>query len=404
MMFAMTKNMGEKYSPMYFLASLGGGGLTVSFFMYLMFMTPHKSTPVPTFESIIQVFQSGNIWQMVMTVAALAGIIFFAVLHYRTLIWNIGEYKQFKKTEAFNTLVKGNGEVQLMALPLTYAMSVNVAFILGALFVPGLWSVVEYLFPAALIAFGVIGIYALRIFGDFFGRILSSGGFDCSKNNSLSQMLAVFAFAMVGVGFSAGGAMSHTIVTSGIGIIFAILFFTIAVLLGFVSMVLGFRAMLENGVDRDAAVSLWIVIPIITVLGIGIYRIIMGLHHNFDMPTSAPGALVLFSILGSIQVMFGLLGYRVMKDTEYFNRFIHGDDKHAVSYALICPGVAGTVMAFFFLHKGLVATGIVSMFSVPYFILLVPVVYLQYKTITVLLRLNGKMLTGKPMPVLNPAT
>lgn len=404
-MFNMTtKNLQKKYSPMYFLASLGGGGLVVSFFMYLMFMTPHKETPIPTFESIVQVFQSGNIWQIGMTAAALVGIIFFAVLHYRVLFWNIGEFKQFKQTDTYKALKTSNAEVQLMAIPLTYAMSVNVAFILGALFVPGLWSIVEYLFPAALVTFGMIGLYALKIYGDFFSRLLTKGGFDCSKNNSLSQMISVFAFAMIGVGFSAGGAMSHSTVTSGIGIVFAILFFTLTVILAIISVVLGFRSMLENGVDRDAAVSLWIVIPIITVLGIGLYRVTMGLHHNFDYPVSDSGALVLFSILGSIQIMFGLLGYRVMKETEYFKRFIHGDDKHAVSYALICPGVAGTVMSFFFLHKGLVATGIVSMFSVPYFILLVPVVYLQYMTIKVLLRLNNKMLTGKPTQVLKPAT
>ena len=403
-MFTTNKNLGEKYSPMYFLAALGSGGLTVSFFMYLMFMTPHEDTPVPTFGSLIQVFQSGNIFQTAMTVAALVGIIFFSVLHYRLLTWNISEYKQFKPTNAFQKLIKSNGEVQLMAIPLTYAMSVNVAFILGALFVPGLWTIVEYMFPAALIAFAAIGVYSLKIYGEFFRRILTTGDFDCSKNNSLSQMLAVFAFAMVGVGFSAGGAMSQTAVTSGVGIIFAIFFFTITIVLGLISLVLGFQAMLEHGVDRDTAVSLWIVIPIITVLGIGLYRITMGLHHNFDLPVSAAGSLILFSILGSIQVMFGLLGYSVMKDTDYFKRFIHGDDKHAVSYALICPGVAGTVMAFFFLHKGLVATGIVSLFSVPYFILLVPIVYLQYITIKVLLRLNDKMLTGKPTPVLKPAT
>jgi len=402
-MFTITKKLGEQYSPMYFLASLGAGGLTVSFFMYLMFMTPHKSTPVPTFESLMQVFQGDNIGMIIMSAVAIIGIIVFAALHFRVLAWNIGEYKRFKQTNAFKNMVTGNGEVQLMAIPLTYAMSVNVAFILGALFVPSLWSIVEYLFPAALVAFAMIGVYGLKIYGDFFGRLLTTGGFDCSKNNSLSQMLAVFAFVMIGVGFSASGAMSHTTVTSGIGIIFAILFFTIATLLGIISLVLGFRAMLEHGIDRDAAVSLWIVIPIITVLGIGLYRIIMGLHHNFEMPTSAPGALALFSVLASIQVMFGLLGYRVMKDTEYFKRFIHGDDKHAVSYALICPGVASTVMAFFFLHKGLVANGIVIAYSAPYFILLLPIIYVQYKTIQVLLRLNGKMLTGKPTPVLKPA-
>jgi hypothetical protein len=60
-------------------------------------------------------------------------------------------------------------------------------------------------------------------------------------------------------------------------------------------------------------------------------------------------------------------------------------------------------MAFFFLHKGLVANGIVAMWSAPYFILLVPIVLLQILTIRVLFKLNGKMLTGKPEPVLKPA-
>ena len=41
-------------------------------------------------------------------------------------------------------------ESQLMALPLALAMSVNVAFVAGAVFVPGLWGVREMLFPLAL--------------------------------------------------------------------------------------------------------------------------------------------------------------------------------------------------------------------------------------------------------------
>lgn len=403
-MFALNKHMGEKYSPMYFLAALGAGGLVVSFFMYLMFMTPHKDTPIPTFDTLVQLLQAGNLWQIGMIIAAIVGVIIFSVLHVRLLVWNIREYKAFKTTEAYKSLFTGNGEVQLMAIPLTYAMSVNVAFIIGALFVPGLWTVVEYLFPGALLAFAAIGVYALVLYGNFIARLLLQGGFDNRKNNSLSQMLSVFAFSMVGVGFSAAGAMSHTTVTSGIGIIFAILFLTIATVMAVIALILGFRDMLANGIDRDAAVSLWIMVPIITVMGIAIYRINMGLHHNFAMPSSNAGVLILFSILASLQVMFGLLGYRVMKDTEYFKRFIHGDDKHAVSYALICPGVAGTVMAFFFLHKGLVANGIVAMWSAPYFILLVPIVLLQVLTIRVLFKLNGKMLSGKPEPVLKPAT
>ncbi|XPV54022.1 MAG: hypothetical protein ACNI3H_03075 [Halarcobacter ebronensis] len=43
----------EKFNPMCFLASLGSGGLSVSFFMYLMFLVPHKDTPMATFQPYI---------------------------------------------------------------------------------------------------------------------------------------------------------------------------------------------------------------------------------------------------------------------------------------------------------------------------------------------------------------
>jgi hypothetical protein len=56
------------------------------------------------------------------------------------------------------------GNITLMAIPLTFAMTINVCFVLGALFVPGLWDIVEYLFPFALIGFATVGYYAIKIF------------------------------------------------------------------------------------------------------------------------------------------------------------------------------------------------------------------------------------------------
>ena len=46
-------------------------------------------------------------------------------------------------------------------MPLALAMSVNVGFIIGLTFVPGLWSIVEYMFPAAILAFLAIGLHRL---------------------------------------------------------------------------------------------------------------------------------------------------------------------------------------------------------------------------------------------------
>lgn len=47
--------------------------------------------------------------------------------------------------------------------------------------------------------FGLVGILALAIFGEYFTRILTTSSFDFIQNNNLSQMIAMFAFAMVGV-------------------------------------------------------------------------------------------------------------------------------------------------------------------------------------------------------------
>ena len=51
----------DHYVPTYFLASLGTGGLSVTFFMYLMFWVPHPGRPVPVFEDILAAFSTGGL-------------------------------------------------------------------------------------------------------------------------------------------------------------------------------------------------------------------------------------------------------------------------------------------------------------------------------------------------------
>jgi len=398
-MFNLRHKLGESYSPLYFLSALGAGGAVVTFFMYLMFMTPHPSTPIPTWESLQAVLHGDNPMLQLLVAVALLGTVVFTVLHVRLLVWNVNEYRYFRRTETFQKLLKSNSEVQLMAIPLTFAMTINVGFIAGALFVPGLWSVVEYLFPLAIVAFGIAGWFAARIFIEFMSRVLVTGHFDCSRNNNLSQMLAIFAFGMVGVGFSAAAAMSTVPLTSGIGLVLSLLFISTAGLLAVTKLILGFRSMLEHGIDREASVSLWIIIPIITVSGIALYRLSMAMHHNFGLHIEPIESLGLLTVLLSVQILFAVLGYAVMRKLGYFDAYVHGKEKSAGSFALICPGVAGYVMGFFFIHVGLVGTGLLEKNSLAYFFLLVPLVVLQVQTLWTMLHLNGKLL-NKPQPAL----
>ncbi len=386
------KNLGEAYSPLYFLASLGSGGLAVTFFMFLMFMVDHPGRPIPVYEDILAAVMDGGAARQSLVAVSLAGIVWFAVQHYRLLVWNIREYVAFRKTAAFSTLRSSDSEVQLMAIPLTYAMGVNVMFVLGALFVPGLWGIVEYLFPFAMLAFLLIGIYAGVIFQTFFTRVLAYGHFDCEKNNSLSQMLSIFAFSMVGVGMSAAAAMSHNSLTSGLGIILATFFAGIVMTLGVIKIVLGFRAMLAHGINYEASVSLWIVIPILTILAITINRISMGLVHNFGAEIHPWFHVIVFTMFIAVQLLFGFLGYGIMAELGYFRKFISGEGKSVVAYAAICPGVAFFVLGNFLINKGLVAADVVERFSLAYFLLYIPLVLVQLQSIRVLAKLNSKLL------------
>jgi hypothetical protein len=387
----LKNNLKEEYSPLYFLGSLGAGGLSVSVYMYLMFMIEHPKVPLATFEFIFPFIQQGDLIS-VLVLLALFIVIFFAFIHFRLLFWNIKEYKLFKTTEKFKALKKTNDEVTLMAIPLTLAMTINVCFVLGAAFVPGLWSVVEYMFPFAIVGFLAVGIYGLVIYGEFISRLLTSGGFDFEKNSNFSQMLAVFAFSMVSVGLAAPGAMSHYVGVSAIGLFFSVLFMVLSLILLLKSMFLGFKSMYKYGITPEGAGSLWILIPIATLLGIAMIRISFGLVHNFAQEPSASFLFIFTSAIVSFQIIIGILGYKIMQSIGYFKNFLHSDVKSVATLGLICPGVAFFVFGMFFIFFGLLKNDIVSIFSLSYFIILAPFVFVQIKTIITFLRVLNKLL------------
>ena len=379
----------ENYSPSYFLAALGAGGLSVSFYMYLMFLVPHQGSPMATFDHLYPLLKEGS-WLTFVSALAMVLIIGFSFFHFKLLFWNIKQFKAFKNTEKYNSLKNSNAEVTLMTIPLTLAMTINVCFVLGAVFVPGLWNIVEYMFPFALLGFAIAGYYAVKIFMDYFSRLLQKGDFDFTKNNNLSQMISIFAFAMVAVGFAAPGAMSHYIIINAIGIFGAIFFLSIALLLLFIKLILGFKNMFEHGIAKEASPSLWIIIPILTILGITMIRISFGLDHHFNSPLANSTLFTLTSTIVALQLIFGMLGYKVMKDIGYFDEYVHGDKRSEVSFALICPGVAMMVFGMFFINLGLVSNGVIAKYSIAYFILMIPYIYIQYKTIAVFLKLKNK--------------
>lgn len=381
----------DTWSPLYFLASLGAGGLAVTFFMYLLFWVPHSGQPVPVFEDIMAAFTSGGLPLKVAIILAVTGIAGFSFLNIKMLIWNLLRYSEFKKTDGYTKLVNSNGETQLLAMPLALAMTVNAGFILGLVFVPGLWGVVEYLFPLALIAFALIAMLAFRQIGYFLGRVLSEGGvFDVTANNSFAQLLPAFALAMTAVGMAAPAAMSTIPLTVGVSLIASLALGVIAGLYALIAAVTAFNSMLHHGTAKESAPTLMVVVPILTVLGIMVMRQKHALHTTFEVHGGAADNLVLTTAILAIQGGFLALGLLVLRRQKYADAYLRGDGNSAGAYALVCPGVAISVMLNFWINKGLVGAGVITDFGVAYWSLTTLAIAAQVAMIVLVFILNQR--------------
>lgn len=379
----------QSYSPLYFLASLGAGGLAVTFFMYLMFWVPHPGQPVPVFEDLMAVLANGSTPMKAAVVIAMVGIAFFVFLNVKMLIWNFAALSRFKHTQDYEKLRQSNAETTLLAGPLATAMTINGGFIVGLVFVPQLWSVVEYLFPAAMVAFLLVGLWAFRLIGHFLGRVLAEGGaFDMTAHNSFAQLLPAFALSMVAVGLSAPAAMSGNTLVVGTSLVLSTFFGITAMLYAAYASVTAFSSMLMHGTARESGPTLMVIVPLLTVLGIMMLRQNHGLHTAFEVHGNPAETLIMLARILTIQIVFSLLGLLVMTRQKYFSDFVFGSKLSPGSYALICPGVALSVMLHFFINKGLVGAQIIDKFGLGFWVLSALALILQWMMIVLVLRLN----------------
>ncbi|MET0091465.1 MAG: hypothetical protein ABW068_15855 [Candidatus Thiodiazotropha sp.] len=204
--------------------------------------------------------------------------------------------------------------------------------------------------------------------------------------------MAIFAFAMVATGMAGPGAMSHNLTINALGIFGSLFFLSLAMLFTMVKLVLAMKSIFRHGISQKSSYTLWILIPILTLFGISSIRIIMGLHHGFEQPLSKPGLFVFTSVILSLEILAGLLGYQVMKRLGYFSDYLRGPKRDVGSFALVCPGVAIFVFGFFFISFGLLKNNLVAPLSPAYFMILLPFVWIQFKTLSVFLRLNCQLI------------
>jgi hypothetical protein len=292
---------------------------------------------------------------------------------------------EFKKTSDYQEFAQSPLQTQEMAAPLATAMTVNAGFIVGALFVPNLWSVVEYLFPLAMIAFLAIGVWSIRLYARLYSHAMS-GHINIGGTPSFAQVLPAFTFAMVSVGLAAPAAMSHTPWVVGVSLVFSTFFAVAAIIIAVLKTAMALSHMLTQGVDEAALPTLWIWVPILTVLSITLMRQDHGVSHTLALGTAGQWLTPLLIVV-SAQVFVLLLGAFAMHNHQYLQKVWRGEVKGAPVFALICPGVAFSVSLHFLINKGFVAAGLVSKFGIAYGILNLLPLTVMVVTIIVFMRL-----------------
>lgn len=383
------------WSPLYFLAALGAGGMVATFFMYLLFWVASPGQAIPVYSDWTAAFINGSVLEQTFIAIAISGVLFFAVFHIILLRWNLIQFKLWKAAGSLEKITGSNAHTQMLAIPLTLGMTINVTFILGALFVPNLWSVIEYLFPIAMTGFALLDIWSLRLYLNFFSNSLSQNKFDKTANNSLAQLLPGFALAMVSVGLVAPAAMSSNASTVAISVFMAFIFLIPAVFISLVKLVIGFGHMLEHGANKVTLPTLWVGVPILTILSIALLRIDHGIAHTLGLGDIIATPVLFLGVVLATQLFLMLLGYAVMSKMNYFQAVWQGKEKSPVIYALICPGVALSVSLHFFINKGLVASGLISQFGMLYWSFSGLAISIQLFTAFVLFKLVKQLIGAK---------
>ena len=359
----------DRWTPQYFLAALGAGGLTTTFFIWLYMWVPHKGQPVPIFEDVAAAWARGNSLQQAMIVLAYLGMAFFTVMHFKLMIWNQRKYAEFRRAPGFEKFAGSNMGSQLLGVPLALAMTINVSFAVGLAFVPGLWSVVEYLFPLALVAFLAVAWLAFRMAGGYLARLSAGGLFDMTKNGSFAQVQPAFAFGMIGVGMAAPAALSLNPTVAAVSLVLSTVLLLAAAIWALVGVVMGLMALVQHGANIEGIPTLMNIVPLMAVLGILTLRQSHGLHVHFGVHAAPGDDLATLTSFLAVQVLFLGLGIAVMVKHAYWGKFVTGADNSAGSFGLICPGVGLAVLMQFWINKALVGADLVAKFGAGYWAL-----------------------------------
>ncbi len=332
----MIDKIKEKFNPLLFLSSLGAGGIAVGGFILLQYTDFFYGKGLVTFADIEQT-------AIVLILEAI--MVIFALIHaYLTVVYFIGQ-SAWKKTKAAkeyenNPLVNSG----LMAPYVSVFMSMNVIIGVVRYFSETVSSNFQAIMLPAFIFYAFLWLITVYKVLSLL-KIAFTKSFDVEKIH-FGWLLQPFALAMATVTGSGFAALAHDKVIAGFAAFLVLISATMAIFLTSVKVFSIFKKHLsrDSVLENEFMPTYLIIVPILTLLGISVFRLGHYLNHLYHAPILFTITKLIMIALYAFELWYFAFGLMMLKN--YWGDYLSGKF-HISQWGLICPFVAlGALSAF----------------------------------------------------------
>lgn len=333
----MSKNNNIKnFNPVIFLMSLGAGGLSIGFWVFLNYAIEHGKGLVTT----TQVHQAAEtLFQKIFYTTLEVMAVIFALIHVISLFYLMKKFFVWRKTAEYtkymNDPLKNNG---IMAMFLAIDMFFNIAFAIGNHFVLQNGPLFQPVMAPALAGWTVVYLFtmgtSMRILKTSFTK-----EFDMKKIH-FGFMTHPFALAMLAVTGYGIAAFAKTPAIANIAFFLAMAPLLVAILLTIVKVITMFQHHLKNNLpDRNFLPSTFIVMPTIMLIFLSFFRMGHYFEHIFGYHVAETFYIFTTVVPFVFLTWYGIFGLTLIKG--HYKDFKKFD---VSQWGFICPLVAYSVI------------------------------------------------------------
>ncbi len=332
----------KKFTPLYFLASLGAGGIAIAPFAFFNYSVPHSAGLITQSQ---MPYAGASLWQLLLYRGAEISMILFTAIHIvLTVLFLIQLINWIKNKRAFREFIQDPLKNSAILAPfISITMTMNVFIGPVRYFIPQIADNLQAFMLPALIGWAVIWLALLWTEIKLL-TISFTNQFDVSKIH-FGWLLHPFALGMVTVTGTGIAALSKNPDIAHTAAFMSLISGTMGLFLLAVKLVAIFKShfAMHGLPEKQFLPSFLIVVPNLTLYAISIFRFGHYLEHHQNAELDAY-FLIVTTVFFAFEVWYMLFGLSLLSEylkKDFFKEF------YPSQWGLICPLVAFAVLGSF---------------------------------------------------------